>query len=95
MAELYFSSQDYYNQRCSLVDIVREWEREGLPLEICPPLLEELLLLKFPQYKDNLKMQIEFFGRKADTLQDYVVKLIDLERSFYRRGRGQAAAEKR
>ena len=85
--EITIRTADYYNQRCSLVDIVREWEREGLPLEICPPLLEELLLMKFPQYKDNLQRQFEFFGRKSDTLKDYVRKLIDIERDFYGRGR--------
>ena len=48
MEEQHFRSQDYYERHYSLVDVVREWELAGLELEMYLPLLEDLLLLKFP-----------------------------------------------
>jgi len=93
MEEQHFRSQDYYERHYSLVDVVREWELAGLELEMYLPLLEDLLLLKFPEYTKNIKRRIEFYGKKANTnLLEYVQNLIGIERFFYDVLRGRAAA---
>lgn len=92
--ELIFTSQQFYDQRCSLVDVIRDLEREGCPLEICPPLLEGLLLLKFPEYRKNIQRRFEFYGKRSDTILEYIGDLIDIERFFYDVLQGRASASR-
>lgn len=85
--ELVFTPQQFYDQRCSLVDVLRYWQREYLPEGLCAPFLEDLLVLRFPEFENNLRQRFSFFKNKAETPEEYFKKLVSTERHFYDRMR--------
>ena len=86
--EITLTPQHFYDQRCSLVDILGCLRAEGFPEGLGAPFLEEALLLRFPEYAENIQRRIEFYKRKADgSLETYLERLIFMERYFYDRQR--------